>query len=389
MVEFLSVGSDISKVRRRLSPNFEILEKPETEKKIDDYFIKIIEEELQAQPPDNMFQDAIRRISYGLNYISLKTTLINISKRIARRPFRVNCIDLCIIEILFALENDTELALEPYLQKLFHRHFLEKLPDIYHHTFNANTFGVSLAASFLRETFAETDQADPEYPLFFTYTLRQTSVFDITKFLSCKEKYYRGDFRQFLKNILLDDDEQKLLSPRHKKACNEWLSATQNIRAKSVEFLPEKPVPDNWVIVEGKLKKEQFHQFISFLYLEKDGPNGSALLTKKETEWLVRYGFAYPKSPISKEKLTLKISKKQPKKWIYYMFYKLQEAHCPYFKPVDYKNHFALFLKNHFTNFNHLSIRSIKNEIRSYDGGCFTKKLSWQQYLPGLSSTNR
>ncbi len=382
MVDFLSVGSDISKVRRRLSPNFEILEKPETEKKIDDYFIKIIEEELQAQPPDNVFQDAIRRISYGLNYISLKTTLINISKRIARRPFRVNCIDLCIIEILFALENDTELALEPYLQKLFHRHFLEKLPDIYHHTFNANTFGVSLATSFLRKTFAETDQADPEYPLFFTYTLRQTSVFDITKFLSCKEKYYRGDFRQFLKNILLDDDEQKLLSPRHKKACNEWLSATLNIRAKSVEFLPEKPVPDNWVIVEGKLKKEQFHQFISFLYLEKDGPNGSALLTKVETERLVRYGFAYPRVPIENDQLTLKASRKLPLGLVNYMFYKLYERHRPLDANAKYKDHFALFLKRHFTNYKDLSLTAIKNNLRDRISSGVRRRLELKRYLP-------
>lgn len=381
MMDLLGIGSDISKVRSRLGANLEVLERPEAQEKINSFLIQCFEEDLQIQSDELSSQDMLKLLVWSISYLPLLSTFINISKRIVRRPFRVTCVDVCLVELLFSLENDETASIDPYLQKLFTRQFIIRLEDICGFEVG-KLWGRKIPASFLRKTFAETDEADPDYPLFFTYTLRQTSVFDLELFLSYRKRLYKGDFYKFLKRILLDDKGRGLISPQQRSICKQWLKAAKPPQKQRTSRFPSPARPANWIEVPGLLKEEQLVRFFSFLYLEKDA-SGNSLLTQAETEHLFRYGFAYPQDPEPKQMITLNFNTRLPKKLVYHMFFKLQEAHRPHYVPADYKKHFAGFLKHHFSNFAATDLNTLRNSLRNYpELNTRGRRLDISYYLP-------
>jgi hypothetical protein len=362
MVELLSVGSDISKVRRRLDPNLELLEDQETILRIDEYFRRRIDEEEGTD--DFSVEILVSKISRFLGYNIFKAFIVNVCKRINRRPFRIACIDAYVIEFLFALQHDDTIEVNTHLEKLFQRIIFGNSTEIMQYAIAPKAYKKK-QVSFLRKTFAEIDQNNKEYPFLFALTLRQTSIFDISDFLTYHQKFYRGDFRYFLKLVLEDFNDEKLIFKKQRKLCKKWLTQQFSIE-KTPNYLPELPVREGWVIIPGRLKEDALQRFFSFLFLEKDRA-GNSLLTKEETEGLLKYGFAYPQQAEVEKRFTLNTGSKLPKWFVYHMFYELYQAHKKTVVAQDYKDHFALFLKHRFTNFEPLTVNMLKNSLRNYE----------------------
>lgn len=381
MVKYLSIGNDISKVRSRLKPNFSILESPETQEVINTYLRELVEEEFKGKP---FLTTIFERMSLHVFYIFIKESLISISKRTSKRPFRLALADIYTIEFLYDLENGHKLNMNPYLEKLFLRRFITRLPEIinYHLSLEkkpgANFF-------FLRSILIEEQEDQLDYPFVFAYTLRQTSVFDLPDFLNYHQRFYRKNYIQFLQFILADDPEHDVISLKQKKVCEDWITHQFSIEKKP-NYLPELPVPEGWVIVAGRLKEPAINQFFSFFFLETNGTtNGPTLLTKEETKQLLKYGLAYPQEePVASDKFTLQFSKKLSKGVVQYMFYHLYDKHRPRDASKDYKQHFALFLKHRFNNFENLDIETLKKSIRDRKPERLRRGFEVMEYFPKL-----
>lgn len=359
MIENLGVGDDISKIRSRIEGNFPFLEDSETDDKINQLIIELT----KSEESGNLLSDILTSFSEFTLLQFYKSFLISVCLRIAYRPFRIACTDVYAVELIDFLENGEEDYSNSFLDKLFRRKILSRLPDIVKYSYS-NQDNSAEKRSFLRETFAEEPQDSRDFPTIFTYTLRQTAVSDMYAFLSNRQRRYRGDFHQFLEFILIDDSEESLIATKQKLVIKKWLTSQSSIENKP-NYLPELPVPNGWVTIPGRLKEKAIKQFFSFLFLETNSvANGHALLTREEVEQLLKYGFAYPLKANAGSKFTLNTGRGLSNWFVYHMFYELYQAHKKISAPQDYKDHFALFLKHRFTNFENLSLGTLKNSLR-------------------------
>lgn len=355
ITSLFSLGDDISKVRQRLPSNIALLRLPEG---------KVIFEEIRKR---YMLWEGFPRSMYNIDTFEMLNNHLNslpdVFEHISRHPFRVNRFYLVLLEFFSGNSQKKHPAFIDYLTGRVKVKLLSFL-DQYGPGFVFQPFSAKYRRVFA-QIYRGEDQDDPEYGFYFALTLRQTSLERIDDFLNYHQRYYRKDYLKFVRFILADDPEHETISRKQKDVCEDWLINQSSIE-KTANYLPELPVPKGWLSIPGRLKEEALMQFFSFLFLEKDR-TGNSLLTREDTEELLKYGFAYPEQAEVERRLTLNTGGKLPKWFVYHMFYELYQAHKKTLAPLDYKDHFARFLKHRFTNFEPLTINMLKNSLRNYE----------------------
>jgi hypothetical protein len=286
-------------------------------------------------------------------------------RSLVAKPYKISFLNIAFVEAL-KMDTDNRLSSEQRFLKL--KYQADKLI-----AFLKSKNLVGLITSIKND---DKLQNTGNHALLFAFTLRQTAIADLYDFLDYNKTKYKGaNYFQFLRGIL--NEEENLFSVGQTETINEWIIENKAPKAKIITEEPieqDEDFGDNFSPIIGRLNKDEFAKFLSFLYRETNRDT-EPFLSEAEVAKLVCNGLALPQEET--KQYELKISAKKTLKTIYHCFYMLYDKHN---QNRNCKDDIAAYLKFNFTNFKNIEIANIKDSMRSEKPS--TMRFNIDNYFP-------
>ena len=314
------------------------------------------------------------RASLGVLMLPIwKGVLDTLVKVMAERPVKVNAIQTFLVEMIYDISNkekpqrptytineDGKWVSPTYLPKKQSRmdmlfpDFARRL-DVIFSKFVVNLEDYETAFELFKGNMSS---KDPVFPLYFAYTLSQTSVYQVKEFLDYQQNEFDGEFDDFLEITLLK--YRNLLVEDQFVMVENWRRRQQETQVGLMDEIKDDDNLEEWKRINGNLSQEEIKTFFSFLYTETNGEE-EPFSTKEDIVELLKNGFVLPKEE-PENKIKLNLEGKKNLTIVYYCAYELYRKHSG---NRFEKDDIAKFFYWNFSNFSNTDLKGVKESIRN------------------------
>lgn len=367
LMQYISLGPDITKVRGQLKENRDLIFTARLPEKFIQQQIKEVANQtienndqginLEARKQRLMRVFMLKRVGLPI----LKEIINDTFEVLTQTPYEISYFNAYMIELMFSLKHTEHTPAKQYLITKGGRRATISNERILQALLNDRIREGK--AEILKFYKSETPDSE-DYPVLFTFTLRQTDLFLLDEFLHHHGKKFGEGFGEFLKMLLIDQEE--LLASKTIKATKTWIEEKWPCLQREILEAKETAVPKGKIKIQGRLKDHEIGEFFSFLHQVKD-KGGRPALSKSDFDVIFENGLIIPNEVPKQQPYRLHLSadgvSMTALQYCIFKFYKLHEPES-YFQDNDFKRNIARFFIYTFENFGELTAENIERRRR-------------------------
>lgn len=281
---------------------------------------------------------------------------------IESKPFDIYPLAILFVEkVNFIATNDTE-CFNPINEKA--KAYLERRSTHLHLTLKKGD--QEAMSSFYQEWIEEPlKSTDPDFPVFFAYTLRQISSRNLDFFLQYQLKICTHPFVKLLEGSI--EDYPNLFEPKSIRRVRVWMESNAGKLAnqrKQTEGWGQTVTPEGYYEIKGILSPKEINKRLMGFYERTELNKKKPFLSEKIAEKLSQQGLSYPVNQPAIKPFKLHFEHGGMTRF-YGLVYEIYESHRPNTSTKSgYKKQFAKFLKHNFENFEEKSLETIMRDLR-------------------------
>jgi hypothetical protein len=301
-------------------------------------------------------------LSMELDKVFLSEEFESLVQRIESKPFDIYPLAILFVEkVNLIATNDTE-CFNPINQKV--KAYLERRSAHLHNSIRKGN--LKAMSSFYRDWVREPlKSTDPDFPVFFAYTLRQISSRNLDFFLQYQLKICTHPFVKLLEDSI--EDYPNLFEPKSIRRVRVWMESNAEKLAnqrKQTEGWGQTVTPEGYHKVKGNLSPKEISKRLMDFYERKDLNNTKPFLSEERAEKLSKQGLSYPVNEPAIKPFKLHFEHGGMTRF-YELMYEIYESHRPNTSTKSgYKRQFAKFLKHNFENFEGKPLETIMRDLR-------------------------